>query len=167
MAEMSLLITRLRTDKYAVKTYPEILTNLIDEAILKNEPTAGEKNVKFIRDYENIQNKTIDGDFSLIFKVLDMVIENAVKFSPKGAEVTISGGIIGGRMIAEIIDRGPGFSANALDNLFEMFSSGELMSHSEGAGLSLAAAKVIMEAHNFDINAANNESGGASVILTF
>ena len=59
---------------------------------------------------------------------------------------------------------GSDFSAEGLKNAFELFTSSEnLMSNSEGTGLSLAAAKMIMNLHEFEIRAANNDSGGACI----
>ncbi len=167
IADLSLLITKLRSGKYAPKTYKESVYGLIEDACAGAAEAADAKKITLARNCDEAENKTIDADYSLILKVFQIVLENAVKFSPKNSTIEISAGRLGGRLYAEIKDSGKGFSKNALDNVFEVFSSGELMSHSEGAGLSLAAAKAIMQAHNFDIAAANDESGGAVITLRF
>ena len=60
-----------------------------------------------------------------------------------------------------IIDEGEGFSKQALDNLFSLFSSDDLMSHQEGIGLSLTAASIIMELNKGHIEVKNNAEKGA------
>lgn len=167
IADLSLLITKLRSGKYALKTYKESISCIIEDAVAFFAESAAKREISFKRIPNDLEKRTIDADYSLILKVFQIVLENAVKFSPDNSVIEIIAGRLGGRVFVEIRDSGKGFSKNALDNVFEVFSSGELMSHSEGSGLSLAAAKAIMQAHNFDIAAANDERGGAVITLRF
>jgi len=81
--------------------------------------------------------------------------------------VIIEDSLLSNQYILRIIDFGEGFSEQSLKHLFEFFSSGELLHHSEGFGLGLAAVKIIMEAHCGSVNAFNSNEGGAVVELVF
>jgi K+-sensing histidine kinase KdpD len=64
-----------------------------------------------------------------------------------------------------ITDQGEGFSDQAINQLFEFFSSDNIMEHSEGLGLGLAAAKLVLEAHKGQISVLNSKDG-VTVTLT-
>ena len=93
------------------------------------------------------------------------VIRNAVEHSPAGSEVTVTlqpppDGSVDAVEIA-VLDRGPGFAAADLERVFEpLFAR-----RPGGAGLGLAIAERIVEAHGGRISAANRDGGGARVTL--
>ncbi|MCK5852512.1 response regulator [bacterium] len=166
LADMSLLITRMRTDKYAIKKQAEPLSGLIDAAMFNHRDSAEAKNIKLTKIFE-IEDQSILVDYSLILKVFDFVIDNAIKYSDDDSEVKIITEKSDTGIELLILDQGRGFSEDSIGSLFELFVSDELMSHSEGLGLSLAAAKIITEAHDFDIRAENNLEGGAMIRIQF
>ena len=111
----------------------------------------------------------IFADFSLLTKVFDFIIENAIKYSEDYSTIYIHTEIIDNNCIVSITDEGKGFSEEALENMFQLFTStDDLLTHSEGTGLSLAATKVILDLHNFGIKTFNSPKGGAicQLILT-
>jgi len=60
----------------------------------------------------------------------------------------------------QVMDRGPGFSANDLNSVFNKFYRGE-SAISGGTGLGLSIVKGFVEAHNGTIVAENRNNGGA------
>ena len=62
-------------------------------------------------------------------------------------------------------DSGPGFEPETLARAFQPFNRGRF--HSEGAGLGLALAATMAEAHGGGARAQNRPGGGARVTLTF
>ncbi len=93
-----------------------------------------------------------------------MIIENSDKFSNGDARLNISLDINKKDVSIIFSDNGPGFSKTALESLFELFSSGDIL-HSEGTGLGLAAAKLILDAHEAKIDVKNLETKGAQVTI--
>jgi K+-sensing histidine kinase KdpD len=166
-ADISILITRIQTDKYETAFYQENIYDMIKQALYNLEKKRKQKNIKIDFNYPEEQYlKKIDA--SLISNVFEFVIDNSIKYSPEGELLTISSIIDKDKLKISIIDKGEGFSDKSLSNLFQYFeSTDDLMFHSEGTGLSLAAAKVIMDMHNFEINARNSEEGGAVVEMVF
>lgn len=116
--------------------------------------------------------KTEVEDFSLVVdkerlaRVVMNLVNNAIKFSPEGKKITVSGKLMQsrtGRPYGEfqIIDEGAGIAADKLDVVFEKFKQAGTGSHGErvGSGLGLAICKAIVEAHsgNIGVNSTLNE----------
>jgi len=104
-------------------------------------------------------------DVNLISKLLDIVLDNAVKFSKHNEIIEIADNIVENFYEISVIDHGEGFSDETLANLFNFFSADELIHHSKGFGLGLAAAKMITNLHKGKIMISNNPDMGSKVTL--
>lgn len=78
-------------------------------------------------------------------RVFTNLIENAVKFSPLGAPVRITGNASGGRVTVRVLDRGEGVPRSERARIFEPFVRGRDPAH--GSGLGLAICKGFVEAN--------------------
>lgn len=165
-ADYALLITRLLTRQYSLKLSTTNMYQLVREAIfnLREEAQAAGVSIQL---GENNPKRDLELDAQLIERVLSILIHNAVKFSPHGGTVYLRSRSTADGFIITVSDEGPGFSEQVLEHIFEPFTSDELMHHSEGFGLGLSAAKVIMTQHNGDIRVYNRPEGGALVELVF
>ncbi len=164
--DISLLITQIRTQKYEISFKEISVKEVLDLAVFNQSTFIQEKGISIERDL-NYPETCIKGDHELLYKILEIIINNACKFSPINGEVRIEDAIKNNQYIIKIMDRGEGFTQQSLNHLFEFFSSGELLHHSEGFGLGLAAVKIIMEVHRGQVNAYNAPDGGAVVDLVF
>jgi two-component system OmpR family sensor kinase len=107
----------------------------------------------------------LDGD--RIRQAIDNLIENAIRFSPSGAEITLAARARAGDLELEVADHGPGFPTDFLPYAFERFRRPD-SSRSRiegGAGLGLAIVMTIAVAHGGMATAVNRPEGGASVRL--
>lgn len=163
-SELSLLITQLKVDMYKLQNKNLDFVQLIDkvkETIHKNWEL--EKKIKFNQTV-HLQSPILKLDQILIEKVLYSLLDNAVKFSSGDADVTVHIYNKEGFIVCEIHDKGSGFSEEASSYIFEPFTS--RMPHDiEGFGLNLAAAKLIMQAHEGWIEVENKPKKGAKVTL--
>ncbi len=100
-------------------------------------------------------------DYLEIDQVLSNLIENAVKHTPPGTLVRVSGRLLDSEVEVAVSDDGPGIAREALPRLFEPFYSAARSRHPRGTGLGLAVAKGIVEAHGGRIRAENPPRGGA------
>ena len=100
-----------------------------------------------------------------ISRVLDNLLSNALRHTPEGGEIFTSVKRSGQEVQLVVEDSGPGFDENDIPRLFEQFYRGEQARSraTGGAGLGLAIAKGIVEAHNGRIWAENGSNGGARV----
>ncbi|MGE5865168.1 MAG: PAS domain S-box protein [Rhizobacter sp.] len=102
-------------------------------------------------------------------QVFRNVLANAIRFSPAGQELALSGCFEGTQRIRfELRDHGPGIPEAELDSIFEPFvQSSKTKDGSGGTGLGLAICRKILDAHGGSIVARNASGGGAvfSIIL--
>jgi two-component system sensor histidine kinase KdpD len=103
----------------------------------------------------------IYGDEVLLGQVFVNLLENAVKYAPTGGSIDIGATILGDRVQVEVRDHGPGLGVEDTERLFEKFQRGRAQAAS-GAGLGLAIAKAVVEAHGGSIEAFNHPEGGAA-----
>ena len=98
---------------------------------------------------------------------LDLSQLSTIKFTPAGSGISIEDEIENGYYKILVIDNGSGFTKDLLEKKFELLQVGELLSHSEGTGLSLFAAKSIMDMHGYKMTIQNAPEGGALIELIF
>jgi signal transduction histidine kinase len=80
--------------------------------------------------------------------VLSNLILNAIKYSPEGGEIRISGDTKSNQVVVCISDQGPGIAASDLPFVFERFYRSEDVSRiTKGAGLGLYLSRAVIEAH--------------------
>ena len=97
--------------------------------------------------------------------VFRQLVENAVKFNPKAEKIVrLSGGMEGDRVRLCVEDNGPGVPPEEIPNLFQKFHQIEdhFTGQVEGAGLGLALAKRLVEAHGGDLTAGASALGGVA-----
>ena len=88
-ADIAMLITRLKTKKYSL-SYEEIsLKNLVDLSVFNLKSYAEENGFKIKNDIDN-DEYLVKCDQSLLSRVFDIVINNAIKYSNPDGELTIS-----------------------------------------------------------------------------
>jgi len=103
-----------------------------------------------------------------------ILLDNAVKFTPAGGRVHVRVGAPAGRPTLVVEDNGIGIGAEQLAHVFERFyrgdparSRGESENPRDGAGLGLAIAKWIADAHGAEISLASQPGAGTRVAVQF
>lgn len=107
------------------------------------------------------------GDAVLLERVLANLFENASKYTPRDAPITLTAWHEEDRIFVEVSDEGPGMPAGDTEPLFEKFRRGERESSTSGVGLGLSICRAIVRAHGGAIWARNRPLPEHGAILTW
>lgn len=95
----------------------------------------------------------------LIEQVLTNLIDNAIKYTPKDTEISLTAQVDGESVLMEVADRGAGIPAGEEERIFDKFVRGS--DAGGGIGLGLTICRAIVTAHGGRIWAENRKDGGA------
>jgi signal transduction histidine kinase len=96
----------------------------------------------------------VRGDIALMERVLENLIDNAIRHTPAGGSVTVSLVPENGRFAVRVADTGRGISEEHLPHIFDRFYRvSDSATRGGGAGLGLAIAKRILELHGTTLSA--------------
>ena len=141
------------------------LSDLVSDTIEGFRPVCAQKEVELVG-HVGSDLESVVMDASGIGRVLSNLVNNALQHTPKGGRIEVTGGRdVGGEVRVVVRDNGPGFNPEDLPRVFERFYRGEQARSraTGGAGLGLAIASGIVEAHSGRIWAENSPQGGAVV----
>jgi signal transduction histidine kinase len=102
----------------------------------------------------------LDVDRVRIGEVLSNVVANAIRHTPAGGTVTVAVSQSGEGVSFEIADTGDGIPADELPSVFDRFAKSP---ESRGAGLGLAIAKSLVQAHGGTISAESEPGRGTTI----
>ncbi len=102
------------------------------------------------------------GDPTLLGRVVDNLVGNALKFSPPGEPVDVSAlGPAGGALFFEVSDRGPGVSPDEREQIFRRFVRGGAAAAVPGLGLGLALVSEVVSWHRGRVELITPHAGGS------
>ena len=111
---------------------------------------------------------TLVGDGDRLAQVFTNLVDNALKFTPAGGQITLSAANAGAQMEISITDSGIGVPKEVLPRLFDRFyqvdpsrSGGGV----HGAGLGLAIVREVIEAHNGKISVRSEVGHGTTFVI--
>jgi len=99
-------------------------------------------------------------------RVLMNLLTNALRHTPGDGAVAVRAEPLPGEVRVAVEDTGEGLDSEALERMFERFWRGDRARTTNGAGLGLAIARGLVEAHGGTIWAEDREGGGARVCFT-
>ena len=108
---------------------------------------------------------TLLADRDRLMQVFSNLLGNATKFTPSGGAITLSASARPGACYFQVSDTGPGIAPDLLAFVFDRFRQGRDLQR-EGAGLGLAIAKGIVEAHGGTISVESVPGAGATFAFT-
>lgn len=103
----------------------------------------------------------VDADSRCVEQVLKNLVENAIKYSPQGGDINISGEMKDGVVEVGVSDHGIGIPREDLEKVFARFYRGPNTQRIGGTGLGLSIAKGLVEAHSGKIWAESQEGKGS------
>lgn len=165
LVENLLSASRLDDGKVQLKTEPQLVEDIINEAVTHVNRKILNYNLKVELENDFIM---VDVDVRLIVQVLINILDNAIKYTDEGTDIIIRSFTKGNKVIIEILDNGLGISKENQECIFDMFfTSSESKGDSRrGLGLGLALCKSIINAHGGDIYVRNNKPKGTVIGFT-
>ncbi|HEY4047665.1 MAG TPA: ATP-binding protein [Acidobacteriaceae bacterium] len=108
------------------------------------------------------------GDVSLLRRMLNILLDNAIKYTPQAGTIVVSLEKLSNRFELKVSDTGIGIPSDALSRIFDRFYRVDESRNQEdaGSGLGLAIAKWIVEAHNATIQVASAVGVGTSFTVS-
>lgn len=134
------------------------LTELVSYSVEDIEKKVADANIELLANFPEVGVQA-DVDSYRILQVLTNLLDNAVKFTPKGTiSITVKKENNGKNQVVVIIsDSGRGIDPEIMPRLFQKFSS--KTDKGSGTGLGLYLCKSIVESHGGRIWAENNKEG--------
>ena len=110
---------------------------------------------------------SVDGNADLLRTVIDNLLRNAIRFSPKQGVVELTTTINDSSVAIVVRDHGQGIAPAVIPHIFDrFFQSKEEQRRGRGHGLGLEIALGITELHGGSIVARNREDGGSEFVVT-
>ena len=161
--------SKIMAGKMKIEKAPCDPRDLVEEAVDCMRAMAVSQGVKLVKeDSEPLPRVSAEG--RRIVKVLTNLISNAIKFTSTRGNVTVS--VKRGRfehagtLVFKVKDTGAGIAAKDLDKVFDMFQSAGNVKSSEGTGLGLTLARLMVELHGGRIWAESWRQMGAAFYFT-
>jgi two-component system sensor histidine kinase BaeS len=153
---------RLRLDLASLN-----LATLVDETLAVLQPELEAKGVQ-ARNLIEPETPLALADTDKLTQVLLNLLDNALRYTPSGGEITISTTTEPGRVVVLVQDTGAGIALEHLNRIFDRFYRADASRNAAtgGSGLGLAIVKAIIEAHGGEVGIESAPGRGTSIWFT-
>lgn len=143
------------------------LRGLLDELRDAMEPLAKEKGIELVETIP-ADLPQVEADRAKIRRVLQNLLSNALKFTPKGGRVEFSAGQRDGRILVSVSDTGVGIAPEDVDRLFDKYEQARSRATrgEKGTGLGLYITKQLVELHGSEIKVESEVGKGSTFSFT-
>ena len=167
LADQLLLLARADAGSLAPRFESVDVSDLLEETVDRWRLLAGSRGVGLA--LEPPPPGSMWADPELLRRLIDNLLDNAVRHSPPGEEVVLTAACEDGRWYVEVADAGPGVPDSMRDRLFQRFTRADPARGRDtgGAGLGLALCAVIADLHGGSIALAppNGPPPGARFVV--
>jgi len=153
-------LAKLDAQAAPLRREPFALGELVQDVVQKFQLRAESAGVRLIANFPR-DLPLVSGDLALIERVLENLIDNALRYTPSGGSVTVALVPDGGKVTLRVSDTGSGIAEEQLPRIFDRFWRGDDASRG-GAGLGLAIAKRIVELHGGSLAVASRLGEGTT-----
>jgi signal transduction histidine kinase len=159
------LMEAVKLEAGQVTAKPELfpIGELLHDVVQKFALAARERGVSLRADVQP-DDLRVRGDIALLERVFDNLIDNALRHTPEGGNVTLGARLVGTRAQVTVADSGEGMTAAEAARAFDRFYRGDAgrSTASGHAGLGLAIVKAILDLHGATITMDTRPGHGAS-----
>ncbi len=157
--------SKLEAKQIQPKKEPFFITELAQDVFQKYQIIAKQKHIELRLDQPQ-GLPMVFADLSLVERVIQNLMDNALKFTPSGGKVNITLRAVDQFVEVRIADTGPGIPEGEQSAIFERYrKSSSVAQLSVGAGLGLAIVKKILEMHDATIRVQSKLNEGTSFMF--
>ena len=166
LVENLLSATRIEDGRMQLRTSPEVLADIVEEALMHVRRKAEKYHISVVSEEELLVVKV---DARLIIQVLINLLDNALKYTEEGSDITVTVRKYSTNMAeVAVADHGPGISEEEKAEIFGKFYRGEnkIADNRRSLGLGLYLCKSIVEAHGGEIRVEDHVPRGSVFSFT-
>ena len=167
LVEDILFISKADSGEFTLRLGAVPIPNLVAQAMHALQSAAEKAGVNLVAELAP-DLPVVRADELRLQQVLSNLLNNAIKFSPAGACVTVRASVDGGEVCFSVSDQGKGISLTDQTRIFERFYQSEngARTSAGGYGLGLSIAKLIVEQHNGRIWVESQPEQGSTFYFT-
>ncbi len=158
-------LSKLEAKQVVPKKEPFYIQDLINDLVHKYQVLAKEKDITIQASSEAQQTNTmVFADVSLIERVFQNLIDNALKFTPKHGLITLQIDHADDNVEIRVSDNGPGIPKDQIPFIFDRYHIGDkrISLDKNNTGLGLAIVKKILEIHDASIELTSKINHGTT-----
>ncbi|MBK8025263.1 MAG: PAS domain S-box protein [Chloroflexi bacterium] len=163
LIEMLLTLIRLETLE-TLPTHSVNLSTLLESVSHRCLTTYGDRPELRINLHQPLPS--IDGDAGYLSQALEQLLDNAYRYTPPDAVITLEAGMRDSEVWVEVRDTGPGILAQDLIHIFETFWRHDQAHTTEGFGLGLSIVRRIVQHHGGTIDVESQVGQGTTFRIT-
>jgi signal transduction histidine kinase len=160
-------LARADAGNYPMRLTPMYLDEVLDEVVRAARVVASTRRVAI--ELTAVPSAALMGDEDLIRRMIVNLIDNAVRHAPEDSTVRVEVDVTGSGYAIAVKDQGPGIAAEIRPHIFERFYRGDALRRAgahDGAGLGLAVARWIANAHGGDVTLARSSTSGSTFVIS-
>ncbi|MGE5138257.1 MAG: ATP-binding protein [Rudaea sp.] len=156
-------LSKLNAEQARPAKEPFSISDLIQDILLKFKSAAEAKSVTLDCSYKG-DIPLVAGDIGMIERALSNLVDNAIRYAPEKARVTVELIPRASHVRVKVSDSGPGIAEEDVPFIFLPYYRGKRTRDldSQGTGLGLAITKRIIELHDSDIHVATEPDHGTT-----
>jgi signal transduction histidine kinase len=153
-----LVLARADAGGYPMVPAEVDLDAVVGECVRELTPRAAAKNIRVTSHLEPI---SVTADEALLRRMFGNLLTNAVIYTPAGGAIDVTMAQHPGSVAVQVADTGPGIAPADRDRVFERFVRLDPARSEGGAGLGLAIARWVAEAHGGRVDLLSSGPGGS------
>lgn len=153
------LLSRIEAGRLEIRSEPVDVAELIDEAIEAMRPVADRGSIRLA--LHRSGSTVVAGGAAELGRVIRNLLDNAIRHAPSESRVDVTVGRDNGSVTVSVVDEGPGFPSHFRPFALREFTKADVArtrAHG-GAGLGLAIAQGLIDAHGGRLTLGNGPGG--------
>ncbi|OJG55348.1 hypothetical protein RV06_GL001791 [Enterococcus haemoperoxidus] len=155
-------LSRLENPEFSITMEPVSINDILSDSLRSLRLKSSEKDQELL--LEDLVGRPIivNGDYGRIRQLFVILIENALKFSPNQAIISIQSKVETNNMVISIHNPDSYISPKEQKEIFQRFRQARSNDQIDGTGLGLAIAKEIAERHLFALDVSSDKKSGTT-----